>query len=99
MKIMCEKCAGGGYITHYEQFLEDASHIWNEPCSVCHGTGLVEVPMTNADWIRSMSDEELAHWIDKGGFDCNMCSIPARECRNNTCYKACLEWLKKPMED
>ena len=94
-KIMCTKCAGCGYINHYVSM--NSSHI--ELCNDCHGTGLIEVPMTNADWIRSMSDEELAHWIDTGGFDCSMCFISATECRSNTCYKACLEWLKKPMED
>lgn len=59
-KVVCSKCEGRGYILHYENFPEGTCRAWNEPCSDCHGIGLIEVPMTNADWIRSMNDEELA---------------------------------------
>lgn len=56
-------------------------------------------PQTNADCIRSMTDEELAEWIaDKaanhgGGCcapGCNDCSI-----HPDGCTQAWLDWLRK----
>ncbi len=42
---------------------------------------------TNADRIRSMTDEELADWI--------MCKQPKRnDCYYRNCYECRLEWLK-----
>ena len=65
---------------------------------VCNST----VPMTNADRIRSMSDEELAEWL----------TYPV--CAYADCYKKCpalpendrakcdeniLEWLQRPAKE
>ena len=54
-------------------------------------------PMTNADRIRSMSDEELAELIDRETDSCaptGDCEKMSRDC------KACwLEWLKQPAEE
>ena len=52
-------------------------------------------PMTNADYIRSMTDEELAvlimcpHEIDP-----DHCCEP-----NEYCTACCLEWLKQPYKE
>lgn len=50
---------------------------------VCHSA----VPMTNADCIRAMSDEELAEWLEYEG--------------GGACSEVCgwLEWLQRPSED
>ena len=53
-------------------------------------------PMTNADRIRSMADEELAELI---GRDTDSCA-PTGDCeRMSRDCKACwLEWLQQPAE-
>ena len=54
-------------------------------------------PMTNADRIRSMTDEELAELIDRETDSCaptGDCEKMSRDC------KACwLEWLQQPAEE
>lgn len=44
-------------------------------------------PMTNADRIRSMTDEELAHWLEYEG--------------GGACAEMCgwLNWLQQPAEE
>lgn len=53
-------------------------------------------PMTNADWLRAMSVEELAKFLD----DCTEsgCVCPARDCRT-TCQKCIEDWLKEPVKE
>ena len=46
--------------------------------------------MTNADKIRTMSDEELADFL--GGKGCIDCT---RECEEAKCESCWLEWLKQ----
>lgn len=55
------------------------------------------LPMTNADRIRSMTDEELSSWINDHA-DCNSrCEAWKDGCMNSdsTCMAAWLEWLKE----
>ena len=57
-------------------------------------------PQTNADRIRSMTDEELARWVNFHT-DCENC--PNRECADpyrtsNSCVNSLLSWLKSPVE-
>ena len=63
---------------------------------------------TNADRIRSMSDEELATHLHDIGWDCHLCAEHGRldnepllrgEKCDEKCVEHCLEWLKKPAED
>lgn len=64
-----------------------------------------ELPkQTNADYIRSMSYEELANLINDPstyGFNCGMCPLnpPYGECIEGNCYKQILEWLKKERDE
>lgn len=53
-------------------------------------------PMTNADRIRAMSDEELAKFLD----DCNSqgCVCPTRDC-SEVCELCIAEWLKEPVKE
>ena len=48
------------------------------------------IPMTNADRLRSLSDEELAEWIGKAEGD------PALVIREQ---KEWLDWLKEEVKD
>ena len=65
-------------------------------CSECAWDSKWEAkPMTNADRIRAMSDEELAELLDDGIF--HRCVRPERECCS-TCYECVKGWLKQPAE-
>ena len=52
-------------------------------------------PMTNADRIRAMSDEELAAVIACGVG----CVRNAPHCRQDDCTPCINEWLKQPVKD
>ena len=64
---------------------------------------IFEKPKTNADRIRSMSDEELADYIFGVSVnekpcvlcsdDCDFCELTDEECKNRT-----LEWLQSEVE-
>lgn len=55
-------------------------------------------PLTNADHIRSMSDEELAEWL----VDANMCErvcIEEDYCGCDVCVNRVTDWLKQPAKE
>lgn len=75
-------------------------------CPVCgHKTNM---PQTNADRIRSMSDEKLAKHLADIGWDCHFCTehwqldneplMCGGKC-DEKCAEHCLEWLQQPAED
>ena len=64
--MKCPKCDGKGYVYN-------ALGSFNEDCGHCQGTGKVRAegePMTNEEWMRSATFEELAgaiyEWHTKG---------------------------------
>lgn len=62
-----------------------------EKCGWIKQQCVCEKPKTNADRIRSMTDEELAEWID--GF--KVCVIPDSDCYpDQDCDGCTLKWLK-----
>lgn len=95
-EVPCMDCDGKGFIAKFSEY-----SVWSERCPNCGGTGIVKVPMTNADRIRAMSDEELAEFISRieiGDFGpqvygktfCDMCKgqYECDDCR--------LWWLQQP---
>ena len=58
-------------------------------------------PLTNADKIRAMSDEELAEWIaySTSCVTCPVKGTTAYECRNSDCVTAWWMWLKSTVEE
>lgn len=54
-EVPCPKCQGHGFISNFNEY-----SAWAETCSDCSGSGVIMQPMTNADRVRTMSDEELA---------------------------------------
>ena len=65
-------------------------------------------PYSNADRIRSMSDDELAMHLHDIGWDCHLCAEHGRldnepllrgEKCDEKCVEHCLEWLQQPAED
>ena len=96
-----------------------ARNVWDKPelpfppeCIECQdidgkASHFLPKPMTNADRIRAMSDEELARHLHCIGWDCHLCAEHRRldnepllrdqRCDEN-CFEHCLEWLKQPAE-
>ena len=81
-EVPCMDCDGKGFIAKFSEY-----SVWSERCPNCGGTGIVKAPMTNADRIRAMSDEELAKWLEYEG--------------GGACAEVCgwLNWLQKPAEE
>ena len=60
------------------------------------------IPMTNGDKIRSMTDEELAKWLDYEFGRCEWCDvekIEAEDCSDIDCTICIQGWLKQPHEE
>ena len=81
-EVPCMECDGNGFIVKFGEH-----SVWSERCLNCGGTGIVKIPMTNADRIRAMSDEELSKWLEYEG--------------GGACAEVCgwLNWLQQPVEE
>ena len=58
-------------------------------------------PMTNADRIRSMSDEELSDYLRmlcRGVEDCADCHLNHEDCPGSSEFSAWITWLQQPAE-
>ena len=58
--------------------------------------------MTNADKIRSMTDEELANMLNmhECGRDCPVGEFDKHKCyMHESCYNCWLDWLKKEADN
>ena len=85
----------------YEDFLREFNEnaVTKEFLDSCKKTAkMFEKPKTNADKIRSMTDEELAEFLEKSDFWDEICD----ECKHLDgcqdaifCASKTLEWLKK----
>lgn len=99
-EVPCMDCDGKGFIAIFSEY-----SVWSERCPNCGGTGIVKVPMTNADRIRDMSDEELAEFLKRVHVDpCSACCDNLYWCRRNNapepvCKNHFLDWLKQPAEE
>lgn len=66
------------------------------------------ISISNADHIRSMTDEELAEWMEHYNVDCRICSEYQR-CKGDVvfhyapcdmeCAQHYLNWLKQPYKE
>ena len=88
-QIVCNKCKGNGYITLTRMF-NDYCGIGSKPCEACGGKGYFDIPMTNADRIRAMTDEELAEWA--------LYKAPAIGRGYSDSYLGLIKWLQQPAE-
>ena len=63
--MICPECKGKGEVKYYRETDRDEYSVTVkgvvDVCHTCHGSGVK--PPTNADHIRSMSDEELARFL------------------------------------
>ena len=99
-EVPCMECDGKGFIAKFGEY-----SVWSERCPNCGGTGIVKVPVTNADRIRAMSDEELAAFLERVHVDpCSACCDNLYWCRRNNapepvCQKHFFKWLQQPAEE
>lgn len=75
--------------------IEDATFTEGSECAAFN-QAVEDKPMTNADRIRAMSDEELENFINR--FD--ICNVRSREeCMKSyraVCSVCVLDWLQQP---
>ena len=100
--MKCTECNGRGETIYFVETERDENTVTVERrkgiCRSCNGSG--ERPMTNADRIRAMSDEELAVFLAN---PCECSVSPTedgyRECGNELCKQHLLEWLQQPTKE
>lgn len=67
--MKCYKCNGTGVYTYFDEIERNAQFVRlkkrRDVCDVCNGSG--QRPQSNADLIRSMSDEELIKFFGHNG--------------------------------
>ena len=80
--VNCPQCGGFGFTSTPVSTDYEITVCRAKTCELCHGAGVIEVPTTNADRIRSMNDEELAKLLCCTGW-----RMIERE--------ECLEWLQQ----
>ena len=88
--MKCPICNGKGYVYN-------ALGSFNEDCGHCQGTGKVRVegePLTNEEWLRQASTEDVAKWLSKISKFFHECG--KRDVYPKTMYEEDWEcWLKE----
>ena len=97
--MICPECNGKGEVKYYREVDRDAYSVTVEGyldiCHTCHGNGIKV--QSNADHIRSMTDEELSEFLSRP-----FCNERPRELclRFDTDCQACVaDWLRQPYEE
>ena len=80
----CPFCGGFGFTSTPVSTDYEITVCRAKTCELCRGAGVIEAPMTNADRIRSMSDEELAEFLIDLADDGNL---------------RIRDWLQQPAEE
>lgn len=88
MEYACETC-----------YLTKTINIVNELAEEYNNT-LTDTSTTNADRIRSMTDEELAEFFEKLEVVCDMCAFKVGCCNivSGNCKSGLLKWLQSEVE-
>ena len=104
--MRCPNCNGRGEEIYYVETDRDENTVTVEQrkgiCRTCNGSG--KKPMTNADRIRSMTDEELMGLLFNKiacGHICGFC-VPTMRTEHKCdghCRNGILQWLKQPAEE
>ncbi len=76
---------------------EDATFADNSECAAFN-RAVEDAPMTNADRIRAMTDEELAKLLLNACIGSKCGEQPQNENGSINCFACRLNWLKKPVE-
>ena len=85
--------------------IEEATFTEGSECDRFNQS-VADMPMTNADRIRDMTDEELVELAIKqigGGFDWMPCGVvcggKCTTTRSEECRKRILHWLQQPAQE
>lgn len=99
-QITCPVCDGRGFVSWINNTKETCS-TGSKTCTHCNGTGLREVDFTNADHIRSMTDEELAQFLDDTQYrEWEAIQESRRELLEfDSCVDGWVAWLKRPYRE
>ena len=99
--MICPECNGRGETVYYVETDRDENTVTVEQrkgiCRTCNGSG--EKPMTNADRIRSMTDQELAVLLSRELKEpCDFCQLAVLDgaCTETLCDDAMMKWLQQP---
>lgn len=97
MKLNCAYRGTDGWCLKYSTFNVDVRCDGNPNCAGFAEDfgGDTNVP-TNADHIRSMTDEELAKFLNDS--ISHGCVCPAKDCEA-TCVQCIVNWLKQPYKE
>ena len=99
-EVPCMECDGKGFITKFGEY-----SVWSERCPNCGGTGIVKVPMTNADRIRAMDDDSLLDFFVESSGDLGCPPNEMAICDEfdkygrDACRKCWDKYLKSPVEE
>ena len=93
-QITCPVCEGRGYVSWINNTETSCGSV-SKTCPHCNGTRWVEVDFTNADHIRSMTDEELAEFLDS--VYCHGWSKGANNIFDDDPYYH--DWIKQPYRE
>ena len=71
-------------------------------CPLTNVNAGAKMPLTNADRIRAMTDEELANLINSEFYSqCEWCNgdNPIEVCMSGDCIACIVEWLRQPVKE
>ena len=86
--INCPQCGGFGFTSTPVSSDYKITVCSGKTCELCHGAGVIEAPMTNADRIRAMEGEKLAGFLAGVAGD-----------KIGGTAKYWLQWLQQPAEE
>lgn len=90
---VCPKCNGRGTVGYY-----DTDHFVDVECDRCNGSGEVsEVEMTNEEWLRQASTQDVAKWLSKISKFFHECG--KRDVYPKTMYEENWEWWLKEIHE
>ena len=99
--VNCPQCGGFGFTSTPVSTDYEITVCRAKTCELCHGAGVIEAPMTNADRIRDMSDEELVNLHYSGSAHCiaddpTVCDRHDFIGNLTPCEQCYLKWLQQP---
>ena len=110
---VCPRCGTGGYVwyldnSEYVAKCTNCGHYFRREDFPMCVLDRVKKPMTNADRIRAMTDEELAEFFGRqkyrrptfdGWLPLCYYVMGPRMCHEDGCKKCWLDWLRQEVEE
>ena len=92
---VCDLCKGTGKLLKpWYDTTGAMKHLTGDVCFMCDGKGTVGEPMTNEEWLRQASTEDVAKWLSKISKFFHECG--KRDVYPKTMYEEDWEcWLKE----